>query len=88
MLVVIGCGNPNRSDDGAGVVVAQRLLALPLPPNAPVKIFDAGTCGMDILFQARGARKLIIIDASSSGSEPGAIYEVPETELENRAATT
>jgi hydrogenase maturation protease len=88
MLVVIGCGNPNRSDDGAGVVVAQRLLALPLPPNAPVKIFDAGTSGMDILFQARGARKLIIIDASSSGSEPGAIFEVPGSELENRAAPT
>jgi hydrogenase maturation protease len=84
MLAVIGCGNPNRSDDGVGVVVAQRLLTLPLPPNAPVKIFDAGTSGMDILFQARGARKLIIIDASSSGSEPGAVFEVPGSELENR----
>lgn len=85
MLVVIGCGNLNRSDDGAGVVVAQRLLALPLPPDAPVKIFDAGTNGMDVLFKARGARKLIIIDASSSGSDPGAVFEVPGSELENRA---
>ncbi len=86
MLAVIGCGNLNRSDDGIGVVVAQRLLALPLPPNAPVKIFDAGTNGMDILFQARGARKLVIVDASSSGSEPGAIFEVPGSELENKPA--
>jgi hydrogenase maturation protease len=88
MLAVIGCGNLNRSDDGAGVVVAQRLLALPLPPNASVKIFDAGTSGMDVLFQARGARKLVIVDASSSGSEPGAIFEVPGKELENRTAPT
>jgi hydrogenase maturation protease len=65
-------------------VIAQRLQALSLPPNAPVKIFDAGTSGMDILFQARGARKLVIIDASSSGSEPGAIFEVPGSVLENR----
>jgi hydrogenase maturation protease len=86
MLAVIGCGNLNRSDDGVGVVIAQRLLALPQPPDAPVKIFDAGTSGMDILFQARGARKLVIIDASSSGSEPGAIFEVPGSVLENRQA--
>jgi hydrogenase maturation protease len=86
MLAVIGCGNLNRSDDGVGVVVAQRLLALPLPPKAPVKIFDAGTSGMDILFQARGTQKLVIVDASSSGSEPGAIFEVPGSALENRPA--
>jgi hydrogenase maturation protease len=85
MLVVIGCGNLNRSDDGVGVVVARRLMDLQLPPGAPVKIFDAGTGGMEILFQARGAKKLIIIDASSSGSPPGAVFEVPGRELENRA---
>ncbi|HTV32709.1 MAG TPA: hydrogenase maturation protease [Methylocella sp.] len=84
MLVVIGCGNLNRSDDGVGVVVAQKLLAAPRSASARVKIFDAGTGGMEILFQARGAQKLIIIDAASSGSEPGAIFEVPGSKLENR----
>jgi hydrogenase maturation protease len=84
MLVVIGCGNLNRSDDGVGVIVARRLLELSLPPELPVKIFDAGTNGMDILFRARGARKLVIIDASSSGSEAGAVFEVPGSALENR----
>lgn len=84
MLVVIGCGNLNRSDDGVGVVVARKLLASHRSPSASVKIFDAGTGGMEILFQARGARKLIIIDAASSGSDPGAIFEMPGRELENR----
>lgn len=33
------------------------------------------------MFQARGSTKLIIIDAGKTGSEPGAIYEVPGEEL-------
>lgn len=83
MLVVIGCGNSNRCDDGVGVIVAQRLMALHADRFPAVKIFDAGTNGMDILFCARGARKLVIVDACTSGSEPGAIFEVPGSELAN-----
>ena len=82
MLTIIGCGNPNRRDDGAGVVVVQRLqasLGNGLPPD--VRIFDAGTAGMDVMFQARGSRALILVDACRSGSEPGAVFEVPGEEL-------
>ena len=80
MLVVIGCGNANRSDDGVGVFVAQALQAwLHERPRArdDVRVFDAGTAGMDVMFQARGARKLVIVDASTSDSPAGAIFEVP-----------
>jgi hydrogenase maturation protease len=84
MLVVIGCGNSNRSDDGSGVAVAQRLLAKDLRRPGVVEIFDAGTGGMEIMFQARGAKKLVIVDACTSGSEPGAVFEVPGAELESR----
>jgi hydrogenase maturation protease len=86
MLVVIGCGNTNRHDDGVGVFVAQRLLATGVRRDGAVEIFDAGTNGMDVMFKARGARKLVIVDAARSGSEPGAIFEVPGSELENRPA--
>lgn len=86
MLIVIGCGNPNRCDDGVGVIVAQRLLAAGANRTEGVAVFDAGTNGMDILFRARGATKLVIVDACTSGSEPGAVFEVPGSELENRAA--
>ncbi|MFM9860682.1 hydrogenase maturation protease [Pseudoxanthobacter sp. M-2] len=83
MLVVIGCGNLVRCDDGVGVVVVQRLLAGdPLP--AGVKVFDAGTGGMEILFQARDATRLVVVDACRSGAEPGAVFEVPGSELESR----
>ena len=78
MLTIIGCGNLNRSDDGVGVVVAQRLQhALNDIPASDVRVFDGGTAGIDVMFQARGSRELIIIDASQTGSEPGAVYEVP-----------
>ena len=83
LLVVIGCGNLNRSDDAAGVRVIQQLrrdFGDTLP--ADVRLFDAGTGGMDVMFQARGARQLIIVDACRSGTEAGAIFRLPGTEID------
>ncbi len=85
MLTIIGCGNPNRSDDGAGIEVVRRLrtaIGDRLPND--VRIFDTGTAGMDVMFQARGSCALILVDACQSGSEPGALFEVPGDELESR----
>lgn len=82
MLAIIGCGNLNRSDDGVGVVVARRLRdALAQRVHTAVRIFDAGTGGMEVMFLARGADKLVLIDASRSGSEAGAVFRVPGSEL-------
>lgn len=82
MLTIIGCGNSNRTDDGVGVYVAQQLQRLLLSnPKQNVRVFDAGTGGIDVMFHARGSSRLIIIDASNTGSEPGSIYEVPGEEL-------
>jgi hydrogenase maturation protease len=86
MLCIIGCGNSNRSDDGVGVFVAQNLKRhLQRHPHPDVRVFDAGTGGLDVMFQARGADQLIIVDASRSGSRPGAIFKVPGSELEGDA---
>jgi hydrogenase maturation protease len=83
MLSIIGCGNPNRSDDGVGsYVIAGLKQALATAPADRVKLFDAGTGGMEVMFQARGSSALVIIDAATSGSEPGTLYEVPGVELE------
>ena len=85
MLTVIGCGNANRCDDAAGIFVAQTLLAhLREHPRADVRVFDAGTGGMDVMFQARGARRLIVVDAARTGAPPGAIVRVPGSELAAR----
>lgn len=83
MLTIIGCGNLNRSDDAVGVIIAQRLQQyLSKHPHPDVQIYDCGTAGMEVMFKARGSNQLIIIDASSTNSEPGAIFQVPGKELE------
>ena len=83
MLTVIGCGNINRSDDGIGAIVARKLQEfLAANPHPRVRVFDCGTAGMEVMFQARGTQQLIVVDASSTGSEPGAIFKVPGSELE------
>ncbi|BBP04275.1 hypothetical protein TPL01_20330 [Sulfuriferula plumbiphila] len=82
MLTIIGCGNLNRSDDGVGVIVARRLMDwINARGISDVPVFDAGTAGMDVMFRARGAKKLILIDACRSGSEAGAVFQVPGAEL-------
>ncbi|KYC39112.1 hydrogenase maturation protease [Scytonema hofmannii PCC 7110] len=83
MYTIIGCGNINRSDDAVGVIIAQKLQQyLAQHPHPQVRVYDCGTAGMEVMFQARGSKKLMILDASSTGSEPGAIFKVPGKELE------
>lgn len=83
MLTIIGCGNLNRSDDAVGVIIAQGLQQyLAQNPHPKIRVFDCGTAGMEVMFQARGSEKLIILDASCTGSEAGAIFKVPGKELE------
>ena len=83
-VVVIGCGNPNRSDDGVGPHVIS-LLREP-PPPAGMRLFDAGTDGMAVLYRARGATHLVIVDARIPEGNPGTIHEVPGSVLENPPA--
>jgi hydrogenase maturation protease len=82
-LVVIGCGNLNRSDDGVGVRVIQAL-RMRWADGVPdgVRLFDAGTGGMEVMFQARGAGALLIVDACRSGSPPGAVFTLPGEEID------
>nr|WP_255216518.1 hydrogenase maturation protease [Pseudenhygromyxa sp. WMMC2535] len=82
-MTILGCGNLNRSDDGVGVVVAQRLLRrFERHPVPGVRAFDTGTGGMDVMFRARGSEALLILDACISGAQPGTIYDVPGEVLE------
>lgn len=82
MLTIIGCGNANRRDDAIGVHVARRLRErLDRHPVPGVQAFDCGTAGMEVMFAAKGSDAVILIDASRSGSEPGAVFEVPGSEL-------
>lgn len=57
MLTIIGCGNLNRNDDGVGVIIAQKLQQYVAEnPHPQVRIFDCGTGGIEVMFQARGSK--------------------------------
>ncbi len=84
MISIIGCGNPVRSDDGAGHHVIQALLAdEQICSRKDLQLFDAGTDGMSVMYKARGSQALIIIDACQSGETPGAVFEVPGNEFDD-----
>jgi hydrogenase maturation protease len=78
VLTIIGCGNPARGDDGLGPAVAQRLRAyVAASGREDVRVLDAGTDGMGVMFAARGSDTLVIVDAARTGEAPGAVFEVP-----------
>jgi hydrogenase maturation protease len=83
MIAVIGCGNANRTDDAAGLEVVRMLHARDaLRTRADVRLLEAGTDGMAVMFAARGCTTLIVVDCCKTGAEPGALFEVPGSELE------
>jgi hydrogenase maturation protease len=79
-VAVVGCGNIVRGDDGVGVAAVHALARESLPDH--VKLVDAGTGGMDVLFHIEGARRAILIDAVQGAGQPGEIFRVPSTVLE------
>ncbi len=79
-VLIVGCGNLLRGDDGAGPVLIRQLWDMPLPDA--VRLVDGGTAGMEVAFQMRGAHRVVLIDASHTGAAPGTVYRVPGPELE------
>jgi hydrogenase maturation protease len=87
MIAVVGCGNLNRRDDGVGPEVIRLLKARNIDAWAPdVRLIDAGTDGMAAMFAARDCRSLIVVDACRSGSQAGAVFELPGAEVEQSYA--
>ena len=81
--VLIGCGNLLRGDDAAGPLAVRYLWERwgeKVPPG--IRVVDGGTAGMDVAFQMRGARRVILVDACLTGEAPGTLYKVPGDELE------
>lgn len=81
--LVIGCGNPLRGDDAAGIEVVQRLACRPLPPH--VCCIDAGTSGLEIVLLIRNAAEVVLIDAATAGEacerQVGAVHELSAKEI-------
>ncbi|AEH09850.1 MULTISPECIES: hydrogenase maturation protease [Protofrankia] len=78
-LLLVGCGNILRRDDGVGPVLIRHLWERGIPDG--VRVVDGGTAGMDVAFRIRAARRVVIVDAARTGARPGTIYRVPGPEL-------
>jgi hydrogenase maturation protease len=70
-ICVIGVGNAFRGDDGVGLVVARRLGELTLPG---VTIMGQSGEGAALMEAWGEASQVILVDAVSSGGEPGYIH--------------
>jgi len=69
--MLIGVGNPFRSDDGAGLAIV-RLLRGRIPPE--MKCGEETGDGAELLDAWKGAECVILIDAVQSGAPPATIY--------------
>lgn len=72
-LLVIGVGNAFRSDDGAGLIAAQRLRDLALPG---ITILERSGEGSSLMAAWEGSKEVFVIDAVRSGAPPGTIHRI------------
>lgn len=75
-VLIAGVGNLLRRDDGFGVEVARRLLALPPSiQGVAVTIIETGIGGMHLVQELMsGYDVLIVVDAVERGAAPGTLF--------------
>ena len=74
--LVIGLGNPFRSDDGVGPVIARQLRAMEMPG---VAVREESGEGASLIEAWKNAVQAILIDAVESGAAPGTIHRLDAT---------
>jgi hydrogenase maturation protease len=73
-LIILGMGNKLFGDDGAGVIVAEKLSAL-LSECKQIAIEETNWGGLRIIDLLSGYKSAIIIDALKTGMQkPGHVY--------------
>jgi hydrogenase 3 maturation protease len=93
-IIIIGIGNPDRSDDGVGNKVIDLLEEkMPLdqiPPTKAVWLIDAGTTPEDFsddIIQYK-PNKIIIVDAAQMQTDPGTIKKIPASAIPEASLST
>lgn len=81
---IICCGTPYRGDDGAGLLVAERLQQLGI---------EVSTCtgeATDLLCAMDGADDVLVVDAAVTGAPAGMIHEWRHgaAEFQHNSSTT
>jgi hydrogenase maturation protease len=78
--VIVGAGNAFRRDDAAGLAAARRLRRV---LSSDIRVLAKERDFASLLDDWHGAEVVVVIDATSSGSEPGSIrrYDAHERPL-------
>jgi hydrogenase maturation protease len=66
-MLILGCGNPDRADDAAGLLVARRLREL------GIQAHELGGEALSLIEAWSGSADVIVVDAVMSGAPPGTI---------------
>jgi len=82
-VAVVGVGNLLLSDEGVGVHVVEALGREYVPPY--LELIDAGTALVDVLGSLRGYERIFLVDALRAGGNPGSVYRLAFSELQQRA---
>jgi hydrogenase maturation protease len=69
-VLVVGIGNPDRGDDGAGCLVARRIAKA---GAAGVEVIEHRAEASMLLPRLARAKRVFLVDASVSGASPGTI---------------
>ena len=81
--VIVGAGNAFRRDDAAGLATARRLRGALGALSGDIRVLAKEGDFASLLDDWQGAEAVVVIDATSSGSEPGTIrrYDAHERPL-------
>lgn len=81
---IIGFGNILMYDDGIGVWVINELKKLSWVQDKNVEIIDGGVGSINLVEEFCNDKnsKIIIVDALTTGEQPGKIYKLSNKEIE------
>ena len=78
--LVVGLGNPILGDDGVGWRVAEQVRERLDDPDVEVLCLSLG--GLALMEHLAGYRRAIIVDAMTTGVEPGSLHSLSAREMD------
>ncbi|MBS3760477.1 hydrogenase maturation protease [Halodesulfurarchaeum sp.] len=73
-IAVVAVGNPIMGDDGIGAQVLETLETSTVSERSDVTLANGGTTAFFALEAMSGCDRAIVVDAISTGAEPGTIH--------------
>ncbi|MGA8867475.1 MAG: hydrogenase maturation protease [Candidatus Sulfotelmatobacter sp.] len=71
--LIIGCGNLERGDDAAGLLVVRRLRELGINADVGVDLTEQRGDGLELIEQWANYERVVLVDALQAGGSPGEI---------------